>query len=352
MPILPRNARSPVPKIARLPDDPGRPFWSVMLPVYNSTDHFEQSLRSVLDQDPGPDRMQIAVVDDHSPHPRHEEVVRRLAPSRVEVHRQPRNLGLCGNWNSCVERSRGHWVHILHQDDYVLPGFYERLALAGDRPDVGAAFCRHTIRYDGQDRPVLEMPRERPTAGVLEDWLRTICQDQHVHCPSIVVARRVYEQLGGFRPDLCYALDWEMWVRIAASYRVWYEPEFLAWYRLHTSNETMRLRRNGSDTHDVLKAIRIVAGYLPPGYREIAGREMRIVSRDHEVRCVTNAFKEKDLRGGLACLHRAYLCDPSPAFIRTAIRYYAKWAVKIGLGEVAALVPGLHRPRSLKTPAE
>lgn len=37
-----------------------------MIPTYNCTDLFERTLRSVLDQDPGPDQMQIAVVVDCS----------------------------------------------------------------------------------------------------------------------------------------------------------------------------------------------------------------------------------------------------------------------------------------------
>ena len=44
---------------------------------------------------------------------------------RVAVHQKSlRTNGLAGIWNRCIERARGEWVHILHQDDIVLPGFY------------------------------------------------------------------------------------------------------------------------------------------------------------------------------------------------------------------------------------
>ncbi len=246
----------------------GRPFWSVMLPTYEPGDRFARTLRSVLDQDPGPDAMQIAVVDDQSRTRRHEEIVRALEPSpgRVEIHQQARNQGLAGNWNTCILRSRGRWVHILHQDDLVRPGFYQRLAAADQRPDVGAAFCRQDL-IDGDDRVFYQMPLERPTAGVLERWIDTISRDQHTHCPSIVVRRAVYERLGGFRPELVFALDWEMWVRIAASYAVWYEPEFLAQYRLCHGTETTRLKRRGRDIPDVHRAIAIARRHVPRAQR-------------------------------------------------------------------------------------
>ena len=43
-----------------------RPFWSVMIPTYNRATYLERTLASVLAQDPGPQKMQIEVVDDAS----------------------------------------------------------------------------------------------------------------------------------------------------------------------------------------------------------------------------------------------------------------------------------------------
>jgi glycosyltransferase involved in cell wall biosynthesis len=300
-----------------------------MIPTYNCDDRFEQTLRSVLDQDPGSERMQIEIVDDSSTSHRHEEIVRRLSPSRVVIHRQSSNVGLAANWNTCIARSRGQWVHILHQDDLVLPGFYERLAHAAERPDIGAAFCRHNF-IDGEGRRTETSFLERPTAGMLADWLRTISRMQRVHCPAIAVRRDVYEHLGGFRADLCFALDWEMWVRIAASYPVWFEPEPLACYRIHQGNETARLQQEGRDLADVRKALRIIQGHLAPGLRHEAGRTQFAHSRDAEIRAATLAFSEGYLGRGMNHLHRAFTCDPALRFSRLAFSYY-KWAFKITL---------------------
>ena len=55
------------------------------------------------------------------------QLVRDIAGDRVTVHREPKNNGLGRIWNRCIERARGEWVHILHQDDIVLPGFYKHL---------------------------------------------------------------------------------------------------------------------------------------------------------------------------------------------------------------------------------
>lgn len=44
-------------------DGEPRPLWSVMIPTYNCASYLRETLASVLAQDPGPDLMQIAVVD-------------------------------------------------------------------------------------------------------------------------------------------------------------------------------------------------------------------------------------------------------------------------------------------------
>jgi glycosyltransferase involved in cell wall biosynthesis len=323
----PATTTEPIPRIAPRPEEGGRPFFSVMMPTYECGDLFEQALRGVLDQDPGPDRMQIAVIDDHSSGDVHARVVRRLAPGRVEVHRHPANVGLARNWNACIERSRGLWVHVLHQDDVVLPGFYDRLARAADDPArPGAAFCRHDF-IDDSGRPVNRSAIERETAGVLEGWLGSISRRQLIQCPSIVVRRDVYERLGGFRTDLCYALDWEMWVRIAAHYPVWFEPEPLACYRMHGGNETSRLRAGGRDIADVRRAITILAGVVPPEYVAGLGRHVLADFRDQEILAMIRQLSERRVGRGLAHFVRANRWDPSLKFSR---RFYGslKWGLE------------------------
>src|SRR6266700_4385331 len=130
------------PAIRVLPVGDGRPFWSVMIPTYNPrADYLEDTLHSVLQQDPGPEQMQIEVIDDRSTDDLAAQTVRRVGSGRVSFHAEPQNRGLAGTWNRCIERARGHWVHILHQDDIVLPGFYDHLRKGTGDSRVGAVFC-------------------------------------------------------------------------------------------------------------------------------------------------------------------------------------------------------------------
>ena len=73
----------------------------------------------------------------------------------------------------------------------------------------------------------------------------------------------MYEQLGGFDKRLKCSEDWEMWVRIAAHFPVWYEPQPLALYRMHEASNTGRHIRSAQDMAYTRMAIDIFRAYLP-----------------------------------------------------------------------------------------
>ena len=139
----------------------------------------------------------------------------------------------------------------------------------------------------------------RDVAGICEAWLEQIAVSNRIQCPSIVVRRRSYEQLGGFRSDLSFTLDWEMWIRIASRYPIYYEPEALAAFRVHDDSETARLCKDGSNVVDLLSAIEIVNGHLPVSRRS----ELRMKARRYCVSHAMNWAQKMLNRGDRAAAH-------------------------------------------------
>jgi glycosyltransferase involved in cell wall biosynthesis len=246
-----------------------------MIPTYNPrADYLEDTLHSVLQQDPGPAQMQIEVVDDRSTDDLAAKTVRRAGGGRVSFHAEPQNRGLAGAWNRCIERARGHWVHILHQDDIVLPGFYERLREGAEHSDAGAIFCRYAVANSkGHWVGISELHRESP--GLLDDWHARITVQQLIQCPAIAVRRLVYEQLGGFLPRLHYTPDWEMWQRVASKFSFWFEPSILACYRVHLNSATSRMRLDAADVREVREVIDLATAYHSPSCGQVLARKAR-----------------------------------------------------------------------------
>jgi GT2 family glycosyltransferase len=267
--------------------------------------------------------MQIEVVDDCSTGDDPEAVTREIGRGRVEFFRQRVNVGHARNFETCLDRSRGELVHLLHGDDTVRDGFYSAMGRAFDaEPSIGAAFCRQII-IDDQGNWLHLSPLEQKTSGIVDGWLDRIASGQRLQTPAMVVRRSVYEQLTGFDPRLTWTEDWEMWVRIAASYPVWYEPAPLALYRVHAGSSTDRQTESAETIRDVRRAIGIMRGYLPA---DRADRLARAATRSAAHAAIRRGrrFAERGLwTAARSHAREAVRTDPTPQVLFGALRVMA-----------------------------
>ena len=257
------------PRIPALEVDIARPIWSVMIPAYNCIDYIQAALESVLMQDPGPTIMQVEVVDDCSTDGDVEALVNTVGKGRVQFYRQEINSGSLRNFETCINRAKGRYVHILHGDDRVEPGYYKEIGhLFGQFPEAGAAFTNfHYINHLGQNinirnKKILNKP------GIIKDFLLRTAHKQIIQPPAIVVKRSVYETLGGFYA-VHFGEDWEMWSRIGSKYPVAYSPRYLASYRVaHGIGVSHHSFLSGQNIIDIKKVIDIIQEYLPLNKRK------------------------------------------------------------------------------------
>lgn len=250
------------PQIAPLPKGTERPLFSVMIPTYNCSQYLVKTLRAVLAQDMGEALMQIEVIDDSSTDADVETLVRTIGDGRVKYFRQPKNVGSLRNFETCINRAQGEYVHILHGDDLIQPGFYREIRMMFEKfPSVGAAFTDFVYidehdQYVKRDEKLLDKP------GILPKWNLYIASKQRIQPPAMVVKRSVYEHLGSFYA-VHYGEDWEMWNRIANNYEVAHSPKALASYRSHGSNISTNSLLTGNNIRDIKKVINIIQTYLP-----------------------------------------------------------------------------------------
>ncbi|MFX0203968.1 MAG: glycosyltransferase, partial [Candidatus Hodarchaeota archaeon] len=270
----------------------------------------------------GPKEMQIEVVDNCSNKDDPESLIKDFSGGRVSFYRQPHNVGAIQNFNTCIERSFGQIVHILHSDDLVLPGFYNHLREAFEKePTIGAAFCRHIIVDEERHLRYL-LPLERSEPGVLTGLLERIAVKQLIYPAGIVVRRSSYEKLGGFHLELIHAGDWEMWKRIAAHYPVWYEPQPLACYRVHSSSITSQLIRSGVNIGDCRRAIEISQSYLP----DATAGELSDKAREFYALLAINGARQKlalyNMGAVLAHIREALKCSHSLRVTKSVVRFF------------------------------
>jgi glycosyltransferase involved in cell wall biosynthesis len=309
--------------IPSVPEGISRPLWSVMIPAYNPARYLRETLSTLLAQAPGEDIMQIAVVDDRYPHDDLEAVVKEVGGDRVEFYRQPENVGLTKNFQTCLQLARGHLIHVLHGDDCVRDGFYPKMQrLFSDRPEIGAAFCRYIIMDENSHWQSISV-LEQPESGVMpRSWLEHLAGFIRIQTPSIVVRRDVYEKLGGFDNRLPICSDWEMWVRICTYYSMGYEAEPLALYRKHSNSITNTTVRDGRYFQQLREAVDIFHKYLPD---EIADKVYKMARQNcayHTLEIADSMLDTGDMAVTLKLLGEAIKTSPTFTVIRSAGRIF------------------------------
>lgn len=314
-------------RIGVVDDSLPRPVLSVVITCYTRLAYIERAIWSVLTQLSSINiAWEIHVVQDGNDAAVRAELqrlLRRVRDTRVRLFTNGSQAGHPEIFNLCLNRSRGQWIHILHDDDWVLPGFYEAMlnVIAGGL-NAGAVFCHHAeVDETGNERWV--PPRERGSSGVLDNWIARIGIACRPACAAMVVRREVYEHLGGFSDEVKSAWDWEMWKRIAVHYPVWYLPDSLVRVLSHHDRETRHLQDSGSQVSDALRCIELSHDHYPEAYTaEITRR-----AKDHLAAYAINylarvQMETRNYPAAVANIQRALDCSQSPLIKAHVIRLF------------------------------
>ena len=220
----------------------GRPV-SVCMPAFNGVRYIGAAIRSVLEQTF--EEFELLVIDDSSSDGT-PDVVEAVRDERVRLVRNPFRLGLVGNWNRCLELSRGECVTVFHQDDLMAPDNLEsKLRFLAEQMTVGLVHS-NVVEIDAEGGLLSETwyyPPRSDDEGRHDGaaYFQRLVTGVNIVCaPSVVMRREVFERLGGFDPRLPFTADWEMWLRTALFYDVGYLMRPLVRYRRHNGMETVK----------------------------------------------------------------------------------------------------------------
>jgi glycosyltransferase involved in cell wall biosynthesis len=229
-----------------------RPAISVCVPTYNGVKYLRECLDSILVQ--SFENFEVIIVDDQSIDATFDlaqEYVARNA--RIRLFRNPRNLGMVGNWNRCLDLAEGDWIKYLFQDDRIVPHCLEHL-FKESRPDVPLTVCQRDFLFDDVSATVREgyenllsnfqVAKMFPDAGHIS--AERFCNASIDHLavnfigePTAVMFHRdVPERFGWFNPEFIQICDFEYWARIASHTGFIAVPDTLASFRVHAQSTT------------------------------------------------------------------------------------------------------------------
>ncbi len=207
--------------------DDKRPLVSVITPSYNQGEYIEETIRSVLSQDYP--RIELIVVDGGSTD-NTLDVLRRYGERLRWV--SERDRGQSDAINKGAAMASGEILAWLNSDDTYLEGAVRKAVEFFDsHPDVGVVYGK-SYYTDPSGRVVGEYPTA-PFDPARLAVTNFICQ------PSTFFRKTIWDAVGGLDLSLHYAMDYDLWIRMAAQADFGYLDEFLSTYRLHGQSKTV-----------------------------------------------------------------------------------------------------------------
>jgi glycosyltransferase involved in cell wall biosynthesis len=215
------------------------PLITVVTPSFNQADYLERTIQSVLRQEyPA---LEYIVVDGGSTDGS-VKIVRNYADELSWWCSEPDG----GQADAIVKgfsRSAGDVLCWLNSDDVLLPGALNAVGeFFRDHPLAevvnGGAYC-----IDAQDQPIRRRFQSTYTRGVRASArrLRFYGQDG-IYQPATFWRRAAYVAAGGLRTEFEFAMDLDLFTRLATRQRFHVIESYLACFRVHDSSKSTKMQ--------------------------------------------------------------------------------------------------------------
>src|SRR5262245_31122843 len=220
---------------------------SVVIPTYNSGHLVTDAVNSVLAQSLLPE--EIILVDDGSRDDTQDRLVRY--GQRIRYIRQD-NWGVAAARNRGMQEARGAYVAFLDADDVWHPEKLARqMAALEVNPQVGL------LGTDAFDWPVPAWPTVTPKADIppaVIPWRHLVVKN-YFTTSSLLVRRRVLDQVGLFDTTMQGSEDYDLWLRISECTGVANLPLPLTGYRSVAGSLSKQASRMEADMRQILRKL-------------------------------------------------------------------------------------------------
>ncbi len=201
---------------------------SVIIPTYNRTDTLIRAIDSIYQQTHYV--TEIIVVDDNSAF----SVINLLENYKeVKVIRNPKNIGASKTRNIGFQNAKGNYIGFLDSDDYWHPEkISKQIKIATEDPEVDVIYCDQFVvdERNNIDKSVNKLIDNDLWIHFINGWTAP-------NTSTLLFKRDVFQELGGFDPELTSCQEHDLWMKIALKgKKVRFVPEKLSYYCMGEKN--------------------------------------------------------------------------------------------------------------------
>ena len=218
----------------------------VVIPCFQYGRFLRDSVGSVLSQNV--DSLRVLIIDNASTDDSL-DVARRLASEdkRVNIIAHERNLGPIASFNEGIDWANADYYMNLDADDLLAPGCLKRAMSIMDE-DQTIAFCygaeREILSDDTISNGVISEQPDVWRVSTGTEFIKRLCSKGYnfVANPTVVRRTRIQKSIGYYDPNLTYAVDMNMWLRLATRGKVAETSAVQGIRRVHAGQLTQAYR--------------------------------------------------------------------------------------------------------------
>jgi len=211
------------------------PMVSVILPAYNASGYIGEAVRGVLSQTYT--NFELIIIDDGSTD-NTADIVKSVDDERIRYIRTE-NQGNYFARNRGLKESKGRYIAFLDSDDIWLEDKLKtQISIFLKDNDIGLCCTDYYVFFDEDKKNVYKDTQHTFSEELMRQkrFIEILLLKNIIITSSVMVKNACFKHLGGFDTAHQNAMDYEMWLRIAMDYKIYYAKERTLLKRLHRWN--------------------------------------------------------------------------------------------------------------------
>ena len=213
-----------------------KPFFSIIIPLYNKENFIANTLNSVFEQNF--QDFEIIIIDDCSTD-QSLAIANNIKNEKVTIIKHELNQGLSASRNTGIINAKAEFLVFLDADDLLKINYLDKIKfLINTFPEAGLFATNYEEIYHKKHKvkPYLGLV-DFTKDGLIKDFF-AVNLKQPIYCQSSICANKiVFETIGMYNTNINYSEDVDFNIRANYNFKLAYSPEKLVQYIMFDSNQ-------------------------------------------------------------------------------------------------------------------
>jgi glycosyltransferase involved in cell wall biosynthesis len=219
-----------------------KPFFSIIIPLYNKAQFIEETLQSVIDQDFLD--FEIIIIDDGSTDDS-VKIVKQFNDPRIVLITQE-NVGVSEARNNGISIAKGTYIALIDADDFWYSNHLTALKHQINQfPDAGLYCNKYEVYLSEHTKRKAEFNFNYNTEClIVKDYFRASIINSVAWTSAVAFSKDKFNAVGGFNTDLDTSEDLDLWIKMALRYPVSFNPCLTMSYKYYIDDSLTKKETN------------------------------------------------------------------------------------------------------------